>query len=61
MSFYVANVAIIKIKPELQQDFSYFFNVTDLTIMLFCNIRQIQSIFYDHEHDVQPIHDDHLL
>ena len=27
MSFYVANVAIIKIKPELQQDFSYFFNV----------------------------------
>ena len=27
MSFYVANVAIIKIKPELQQDFSHFFNV----------------------------------
>ena len=27
MSFYVGNVAIIKIKPELQQDFSYFFNV----------------------------------
>ena len=26
MSFYVANVAIIKIKPELQQDFSHFFN-----------------------------------
>ena len=24
MSFYVANVAIIKIKPELQQDFSHF-------------------------------------
>ena len=27
MSFYVGNVAIIKIKPELQQDFSYFFNL----------------------------------
>ena len=27
MSFYVVNVAIIKIKSKLQQDFFYFFNV----------------------------------
>ena len=26
LSFYVANHQIIKIKPEFQKDFSYFFN-----------------------------------